>query len=69
MRKAITENGQAILTDEYSFTVYWDEGYWWIESSRNGNVLDDIKAGSNYSDLGFEIGKLVEKHDRFRFDD
>lgn len=69
MRKAITEAGLPFLTDEYTFTVYWDEGRWWIESSRNGDVIADLKSGGDYPDVGYEIWKVLKENDRFRFDD
>jgi len=68
MRKAVNEEGLPFLTDEYTFTVYWDAGFWWVESFRNGDVIEDIVSGGDTEDIGFEVGKILRKNDRFAND-
>jgi hypothetical protein len=68
MRKAINEEGIPFLTDEYKFVVYFDEGRWWVESFRNGDVIADIASGGDYEDIGFDIGQILRKNDRFAND-
>lgn len=60
MRKAITETGMPMLTPEYKFRVYWDQGRWQIEAYREGVPFWDTRAATSV-DAGYEIRLILEE--------
>jgi len=61
MRKGITESGMPMLSHEFVFTVFYDQGAWWVESTREGVEFREPIACYDTADLGYEISLMLDR--------
>jgi hypothetical protein len=48
-----------MLTFEYKFVVYSDQGVYWVEPYREGSPFGETVSAETADDVGYEIARVL----------